>query len=308
MNEDRDAAAPSADEPASRGSRGGVLRAIVELSKVRITVIVTLSVLTGYLLFAQQLNAGALLPMLGVFLLACGSAALNHVQEAPLDARMKRTQRRPIPSGRIPRDWALFVSLALMGAGFTALASVERHTFIVLGLGALSVVWYNGVYVFLKRVTPFAVVPGALIGAIPPVIGWVSAGGLWNDAQILDVAFFFLLWQIPHFWLLLLLFGADYERAGFPTLQRHFRPRQLGGITFAWVLALAATGLALAPALGYRVPWNLMLLVVSIWLVTSSVGIIRGADDRKKVFAAFMRINFYLLAVMLILTAESLLP
>ena len=300
----------SPDATAARPSGGALGRGlglVLELTKARITAFVSLSVLTGYVLFARRIDAGVLLPILGVFLLACGSAALNHVQEVRYDARMRRTRDRPIPSGRIARDWALFVALAFMGAGFTVLGSIERHTLTVLGLGALAVVWYNGVYLLLKRVTAFAVVPGALVGAIPPVIGWAAAGGVATDALILDVAFFFLLWQIPHFWLLLLLYGEDYEQAGFPTPRRYFHARNVGLVTFAWILALAATGLALAPRQGYRLPWNLLILVASIWLVFSSVPILRRSDDRKAVLSAFLRINLYAFVIMLILVAHALL-
>ncbi len=294
---------------AGPGAWAAVARAVdlvLELTKARITAFVSVSVLTGYVLFAKTIDTGVLLPIFGVFLLACGSAALNHVQEARLDALMRRTKDRPIPSGRIPRDWAAFIACAFMGAGFYLLASVDRHVFSILGLGLLAVVWYNGVYLLLKRITAFAVVPGALVGAIPPVIGWAAAGGVVTDVAILDVALFFLLWQIPHFWLLLLLYGEDYERAGFPTPRRHFRDGLLGPITFAWVLALAATGLALAPREGLRVPWNLMILAVSAWLVYSTVPILLRATEHKVVVQAFLRINAYALAIMLVLMAHAL--
>ena len=85
-------------------------------------------------------------------------------------------------------------------------------------LGLITVVWYNGIYTPLKRVTAFAAIPGGVVGAIPPVIGWVSGGGDPTDARIIVVAFFFFVWQVPHFWLLLMRIGGDYERAGLPSL------------------------------------------------------------------------------------------
>ena len=279
---------------------------LLELTKAKITLFVTVSVMAGYVLFAGRFDAGLLLPALGVFLLACGSAALNQVQESKLDARMPRTQNRPIPSGAMGRDWALFVAMALCGAGLYALASVPNHTLSVLGLGVLALVWYNGVYLALKRLTAFAVVPGALVGAIPPVIGWCAAGGVWNDPRILEVAFFFFLWQIPHFWLLLLLYGKEYEGAGLPSPTAFFTSRQLRRITFAWTLAVAATGLVLAVRLAYPIPWNLIALALTIWLTLSAFAILRQQDERKAVIASFLRINVYALATMILLALQAL--
>lgn len=81
------------------------LHILFELTKVRITIAVTLSVATGYFVFAGIWTTDVLLPMFSMFVLACGSAALNQVQESRIDAKMPRTRGRPIPSGRIRRDW-----------------------------------------------------------------------------------------------------------------------------------------------------------------------------------------------------------
>jgi protoheme IX farnesyltransferase len=168
------------------------------------------------------------------------------------------------------------------------------------------VLWYNGVYLLLKRVSAFAVVPGSVVGAIPPVIGWCAAGGVATEARILEVAFFFFLWQIPHFWLLLLLFGKDYEEAGLPTLTQTFAGDQLRRITFVWILAVAATGLVLAARQGFPVPWNLIALVASLWLVLSSFTILRQKDDRRATVSSFVRINLYAAAMMVLLMGSAL--
>ena len=278
---------------------------LVGLAKLPISALVVVSVAAGYILFAERLELPMLLPLAGVFLVACGAAALNQVQDARFDARTERTRHRPIPAGRIEPRWALFIALAWILTGFNVLANVEAHTGKVLALTALALLWYNGLYTYLKRVTAFAVIPGALVGALPPVIGWAAAGGVATDGTILELAFFLFLWQIPHFWLLAVMHAADFERAGLPAVTRLFNEAQLARITFAWLAATAAAGLlvgVLAPA---RFPWNVGLLAASIWLVASGWRLL--APERAGAWrqGAFLRINLYALAVLLLLTADA---
>lgn len=282
------------------------LRLILELTKAKITLAVTLSVATGHLLYAEAFTLDLILPLSGVFLLACGSSALNQVQEARIDARMTRTKSRPVPSGRIRADWALFIALALVGFGLFLLASIPRHTLTVLALAGFALVWYNGVYTYLKRLTAFAVVPGALVGAVPPVIGWVSAGGVVYDSTIFWVAFFFFMWQIPHFWLLLLIHGKDYEEAGLPSLTRIFSMGQIGRITCMWILSTATAGILLGVMIGVRPPWSLVLLLASVWLCWRAIGLLRAERESFPFVPAFVRINVYTLLVMICLAGDAL--
>ncbi len=296
-------------EPKSPRARPAAVRYLAllfELAKVRITLFVTLSVATGWIAFKHRLGVDLLLPVLGVFVLACGSAVLNQVQEVRLDGQMARTRNRPIPSGRIRRDTALFIALVLTCTGLYLLGSVDRFAGTVVLLGLASLVWYNGVYYVLKRRTPFAVVPGSLVGAIPPVIGWCSAGGILTDGRILEVAAFFFIWQIPHFWLLLVLFGREYGTAGMPTLTARVSPPQLGRMTYAWVAATVMTGLALAAGRGFGVPWNLLILVASVSLALHALAILRRPDDRKTAVRLFLRINAYALVVMAAVVLSAL--
>lgn len=284
-----------------------ILAILCELAKVRVTASVTLSAAAGHILFAQTISTELVLPLLGVFLLAAGSSALNQVQEARLDRLMERTRKRPIPSGRVDPAWALFAALALLSAGFYTLALIENHTLLVLGLGAFTVLWYNGVYTYLKRITAFAVVPGALVGALPPAIGWASAGGMPSDPAIAQLAFFLALWQIPHFWLLQLLLAADYERAGLPTLARRFTPRQLGRLDFMWLAAVAAAALLAGVEARLRLPWNALLLLASVVLVRQAVYGLTGAAARPGwPRRAFLVLNLYGLAFLVALAGDAL--
>jgi len=294
----------------STGSRSRIVEGLalaVELAKVKITAAVTLTAAMGYFMLAERFTFEFLLPVIGVFLLACGSATLNHVQDARIDGLMERTRERPIPSGRIGRDWALFIAIVFLAAGFYALASVEVHIGVLLGLGALAVFWYNGVYTPLKRVTAFAIIPGSVIGALPPVIGWVAAGGIFWDPVILQVAFFLFLWQIPHFWCLLLMKSRDYESAGLPSLSRLLSESQLVRVTSIWILTLAVAGVTLAAESNLYWPWKLGMLAASAWLAWKTLAVLRSTKGEQRLaFPSFMRINLYLLAVVACLTGNAL--
>jgi len=190
----------------------------LELLKLRITVASTVTTFVGYAMARGRVDLSLLPVLAGIMLQACGAAALNQVQDAVVDARMPRTAGRPIPSGRVNRVAALIYALLLLAAGSAVLWSVSG-TAALLGLAAAVI--YNGVYTPLKRVTPFAALPGS--------------GGYLSDPTIHQVAFFFFLWQIPHFWLLLLFYEKDYADGGMPSLFDRFDRRQIVRLTFLWI-------------------------------------------------------------------------
>jgi len=284
----------------------GPLRLLAELTKVRISAVSTLSAATGYIVASRTVDLGLLWACLGTMLLACGASAFNEVQERHLDARMERTRNRPLPSGRIAPADALLVAAAcaLGGTGLLLVASGLAPA--LFGVAAL--LWYNGLYTPLKRVNAFAVVPGSVIGALPPAIGWTAGGGGGLDPPLVALAFFFFVWQVPHFWLLLFRLGPDYERAGFPTLARFFSLAQLSRLTFVWMAATAASCLLL-PLFGLaRNPWaTLGLALAALALIASGIGILRSRGEGHSFRGAFVGINLFALAVMALLAADALL-
>lgn len=285
-----------------------MLRAVLQLTKARIAVAVLVSSAMGFLMAAGSFSVDIWMPLLGVFLLACGALALNQCQEVKIDARMSRTCMRPIQTGRIDRTASLFISILLILLGACALASTEYPTELLL-LGAFALVWYNGVYTYLKRITAFAVVPGALIGAVPPAMGWVAGGGHPGDPMILLVATFYFIWQVPHFWLLMARLGEEYARAGLPSLTAVFTPDQLGRVTFMWVLATATAGLvfpALSPQ-AFLLPWRLALLLASLWLALKATSLLRPAHPQPMAFCkTFVHINVYGLLVSIVFSLNGL--
>jgi protoheme IX farnesyltransferase len=246
-----------------------------------------------------------IVPIIGVFLLACGSSALNQYQERDIDARMERTRHRPIPGGVISAAQALTASLILITSGLSFLIYDGGNAAFCLGLGA--VLWYNGVYTFLKKKSAFAAVPGALVGAIPPAIGWASAGGELFNPMLLAFCFLFFMWQVPHFWLLVLRHGKEYEKAGLPSLSRLLSRAQISRITFIWIFATAAASLAL-PLYGmgnFRTVY-VALVLAAVWLIGNGAKLLRvGAAEPSIV--AFRRINGYIFIVMLLLSVNRFL-
>lgn len=282
-----------------------VLNAILELSKVKITVAVAFTTITGYILAVKGLDTGFILPTIGIFLLACGSSVINHLQEYRTDAKMQRTRSRPIPSGKISPQFASMVALIQIAAGSLMLLYGANITALMLGLIAL--MWYNIIYTNLKKVTPHAVIPGSVIGAIPPLVGWVSGGGLLTDPNAWVMAFFFFIWQVPHFYLLVLKYGKQYEAAGFPSLTQKYSMGQIKRIIFSWTLAtvLAALLLPMTGLISSVITFS-GLIISGIWLVIVFIKLLH-TDKELSPGKYFMRINYYVLSIIVFLAIDHIL-
>jgi|WetSurMetagenome_2_1015567.scaffolds.fasta_scaffold12060_4 heme o synthase len=281
------------------------LQMIAELTKFKLVMASVLSTATSYVLFLHHVNAGVVSSSLGVLLLALGSCALNQFQDRNYDARMNRTCQRPIPRGQIAAGSAFCIAAILVAAGFSLLW--RFHGLMTALIGMSAVFLYNGFYTYLKKVWAFASVPGAVIGTLPLFIGWTAAGGSIADPRILALAFLFYIWQVPHFWMLLFIFGNEYERAGLPSLTQLFSARQLADITFFWTLIAAASCLLL-PVYGVASSlWACIALAAcSVWLIWKATILLRNNCTTHLMRRAFRAINSYPLCIMAVLIAESL--
>jgi len=226
---------------------------LTRLIRFRLSAMVAASALAGYLLCPRDgYAAGAAALTLGIFFLTGACSALNQVQERATDALMERTASRPIPAGRLsPRAGLAAAGLLLVAA---LLLLQTTRSLPALALGLFAVAWYNGLYTPLKKITSAAILPGALCGALPPVIGWAAAGGSVTDHRIAVLAGVFFLWQIPHFWLLAIRRSEDYRRAGLPTVAQTFTAAQTARITLVWIVALAVGTFLLAAVGPLRQP------------------------------------------------------
>jgi protoheme IX farnesyltransferase len=271
------------------------LRAFQDLAKSGIVTLILLSVFAGYLIGHPHeipFSAGRLLAtLIGLLLLSSGSSALNQIQERHIDGRMKRTQNRPLPSGKISLKDALFFTWATVISGTITLTALDP----LLGfLGCLAVLSYNGLYtLWWKRRWARAAIPGAIPGALPILMGYYAASRNITDPAgwyLFAILFF---WQMPHFWVLALKYQEDYAQGSFPTL-----PVAKGPVTTIQQITLwgiCYVGLALMAPFFLKVEWLYLFpsLAVSAVVMLELFRFYRSPDG-KAWLRFFLWINFSL--------------
>ena len=289
----------------SKTSPGNLLSAYSKLGKLNISVPVALTGFLGYFLYKPLFDLPAALTILGVFFLSLGSGAFNQIQERHTDARMKRTRGRPIPSGAISVSAAIL--FAILSSLCGALLLLATDSYLATGIGVFTLAWYNLVYTPLKRVTAFAVLPGALIGALPPLIGWTAAGGYPLEMEILAVAFLLFVGQMPHYWLLLIKIGSEFRDAGMPVITSLFETRQIRNLSFIWIAATGVIVLMLpaTPIIRNRAI-SLVLIVSALLFLIRMFRLIYRGDLMKHWKKAFITVNLFYLVIILVLIADRI--
>jgi protoheme IX farnesyltransferase len=189
----------------------------VALTKPRVNLLVLVTTTIGFHLGNLGRTDLALLfhTVVGTFLVASGAAAFNQVLERDVDARMRRTMARPLPSGRVSATDAALFAAALSLTGILQLGFGAN--WLAATLATITLASYALVYTPLKRVTSLATIIGAVPGALPPVIGWAaSRGSIGVEAWVLFAIVFF--WQMPHVLAVSWLYREDYARGGIRVL------------------------------------------------------------------------------------------
>lgn len=277
----------------------------LKLGKIGIALPVALTGFLGYYMASPVLDWNALLSTTGIFFLAMASGSLNQIQERRTDALMKRTADRPLPAGEISLTQAIIASVSLILSG-TALLMLSGHL-LTPALGLFTIAWYNLVYTPLKRITAFAVLPGAVIGALPPLIGWTAAGRDPLEMEILAVAFLLFVGQMPHYWLLLLKVGDEFRQAGLPVITSLFDQRQIRNLSFIWITATAVCVLMLpaTPIMQHRAMSLILIVTAIIFLIRMFYLSYRGnlVEHWKK---AFITVNLFYLLIILVLLADRM--
>lgn len=271
-----------------------------ELSKLNIMIPVSLTGFTGYFIFKPGISPEIIMVSLGVFLLAISASVLNQVQEVEFDSKMNRTRFRPLPTGVIKINHAVIFFFTNLITGTIFIYIWGNITGVIIGL--ITILWYNGIYTYAKRITAFAVVPGAVTGALPPLIGWVSAGGGIWDKPIIFLEFLFFTGQIPHFWLLILKYGEEYGKAGFPSLSNILSRAQINRLTFTWVATSAMAALFLCY---FEIIQNslmvIILMIASILLIWQFYGLLKISETGKyRKYSSLLDFYFLLIIILLI--------
>lgn len=282
--------------------RTATLAAYVELAKPGITAMVAMTAAAGFLMGATSpLDVAAMaVTVVGVALSAAGTSALNMYLERDTDARMPRTQNRPIPSGRIAPGAALAYGAALWLAGLAALTAAAEPAATLSC--ALAGIIYVFIYTPLKSVTSLSTLVGAISGALPPVVGWLAAcGEISAGALILFSILFF--WQIPHFLAIAWIYRTQYASAGLSMLPVEDAS---GDSTARQALLhnLALLGATLAPGmLGMSGPGYLagaLALGMALLLVAAAFAVRRTEPWGRRLFlssTAYLPILLTLLVV-----------
>lgn len=254
--------------------------AYMELCKAGLTSLVVATCAVGFVLGHGTWGSGIfpwgrmIWTLLGTFLLAGGSVAMNQAWEWRRDARMGRTRHRPVPTGRIPFFHALRFGGTCIAVGLLIL--ITRSGPLPASLGLLNAAIYVLVYTPLKPRTPLCTLVGAICGAVPPMMGWAAAVGRLDLGAWILAAMLFL-WQIPHFLALAWLYREDYERGGFRVLPVIDRSGNLtAGLAVLYTLAAIPVAIVSAHAgMGGRVflagalALGLGLLLIAIRLMRS---------------------------------------
>ncbi len=272
--------APSADHaPVARALRR--IADYVALTKPRIAILVLFTVAAGALLAGHMSVAPWTLfhVLFGTTLVAAGASTLNQWIERAPDARMRRTEQRPLPAGRLRHVEALLFGAAL-GAGGVAYLALSLGHWAAAAVAAATFVLYVGAYTPLKSRTTLNTLVGAVPGALPPLIGWAAVrGGLtWEALPLFLIVF---AWQVPHFLAIAWIYKDQYARAGLrmqPVFDR--TGRGTGGRMVGWCLALLPVSLA-PLAFGASVIYGAGAALLGLGFLASAAGFLAAPSTRQ---------------------------
>ncbi len=264
------------------------MKSIIALTKLRLSFLVVISSVTGYLFADGNFGINFWFLIVGGFLITGASNAFNQIIERELDKKMPRTAKRPLPTNNMNVTEAIVWAVGMAIFGTLLLFQINFFSGI-LGLLALSM--YVFLYTPLKRISPWAVFVGAFPGAIPPMLGVVAVTGEFS--QVAGIMFFVqFVWQFPHFWAIAWVADDDYAKAGFSLLPSKGRKdKRSAAIILLSSIALVPTGVL--PYL-YNHTGIISLIVgllAGLWFLWITIQFYRTREDklaRKLMFASFI--------------------
>lgn len=281
------------------------VRNMLVLIRFPLSTAVAFSAFTGFLIARVKLDSSLYLLILGVFFLACGASVLNQMMESKQDGLMERTKNRPLPAHKVGRKTASVLAFVFLIFGFIGLGLTG---WVPALLGMLNILLYNVVYTRLKKLTKWAVIPGALVGAIPPLMGYTASGNLHFSAEIVWFSCFMFLWQLPHFWLILMKYRNDYEKAGFKTFSINVKNEHIKNLVFLWVLLTTVfIGITLASGVLLKEIPAGILISVNVLFIALFYRMLYNGSSITNIRNAYVMVNTFGLFVMLILIINAML-
>lgn len=278
----------SMDSGADKFSFMGKVKAYMVFTKFRLSALVVVSALSGYLFVGGNDSIELVLLLLGGLLVTAASNGSNQIWEKDLDKLMKRTERRPIPMGKMTVNEGIAVVLICLFVGTYMLYMINFYSAL---LGVVAYVLYVFVYTPMKRVSPWAVFVGAFPGAIPPMLGAIAGTGEFG--LIPGVLFFVqFTWQFPHFWAIAWVVYDDYKAGGFSLLPSKEGKSKNSAFQIV-VYALALIPFSILPwIMGWTGIVSLIIAsILGVWFFYYSYRLLLTCDDkdaRKLMFASFL--------------------
>ncbi|CAA6805640.1 MAG: Unknown protein [uncultured Sulfurovum sp.] len=273
------------------------------VTKFVLSFAVSLSALFAYIMAKGDVGVDMLLATFSVLLVAMGVSTLNQVQEYKEDAKMERTKNRPIAAGRMTPLTGTIIAAVLIVLSMILIYSLLGLTGV--NIFAFAFIWYNAMYTPLKKKSALAVVPGAILGVIPPAIGWLVAGSSLMELDFIALALYFFIWQVPHFWLLVMLFHGDYKDGGYPTAMRLFGQASLQRLTFVWLIFTIQAGIFLVSVFEPFMVSMILSILVGIWAFVSSLELLKEKFELSNARSVFWKINAAFLAIIVILSVDE---
>jgi len=273
------------------------------VTKFKLSFAVSLSALFAYIMARGEIGLDMFLATLAVLLVAMGVSTLNQVQEYRSDAKMTRTKNRPIASGRMTPQTGTIIALSLIALSMLLIYNLLGLTGVNLFMFAF--IWYNAMYTPLKKKSALAVIPGAILGVIPPAIGWLVAGHSLKELEFIAIAAYYFIWQVPHFWLLVMLFHGDYKDGGYPTAMKLFGQASLQRLTFVWLIFTIQAGIFLVWAFEVYPVTMLFTALVGVWAFISSFELLKSSFELKNARSVFWKINAAFLAIVILLSIDE---
>lgn len=296
---------PAAHAGTERCAVGTVPIRLIRTAKVPLCAAVAASAIFGLLLVRPVLDGRATILFASVFLLACGAASLNSYQDHRWDRLLRRTRDRPLACGELSPRAALWQAVLLFAAGVLLLLLLPEPQAPLL-VALIIVLFYNGIYTPLKLRTSWALLPGAVCGALPPYLGWLAGDGPLAAAEIFIAMAVLSLWQVPHFWLITLHYRDDYRQLSLPALVREMPEDNLRLIALIWILALVSAVhslLLVHPLSPLWLPVPISALSLALAAI-SGYALLGSRTPGYRVLFALM--NVFLLLVMALFSFGSL--